>query len=142
MYTNILVPLENSPTDQTIVEHVINLSKYCGAAVTLVHVADGFVARNIESLNLAESEEMRVDTAYLESQANLFRDQGVGVSYRLLCGEPSVEIHKLATEIKCDLLAMATHGHGFVKDFILGSVANELRHKTKVPILMVRCERC
>ncbi len=142
MYTHILVPLENSPTDQTIIEHVLKLSKNCGSSVTLVHVADGFVARNIESLNLAESEEMRVDTAYLESQAKLFRDQEIAVSYRLLCGEPSVEIHKLATEIKCDLIAMATHGHGFVKDFILGSVANELRHKTKVPILMVRCERC
>lgn len=142
MYAHILVPLENSPTDQTIIEHVLKLSKNCSSSVTLVHVADGFVARNIESLNLAESEEMRVDTAYLESQAKLFRDQGIAVSYRLLCGEPSVEIHKLATEIKCDLIAMATHGHGFVKDFILGSVANELRHKTKVPILMVRCERC
>jgi nucleotide-binding universal stress UspA family protein len=33
---------------------------------------------------------------------------------------------------------MGTHGHRFVKDLLYGSVANELRHQTMVPVLMVR----
>jgi nucleotide-binding universal stress UspA family protein len=44
-------------------------------------------------------------------------------------------------EEKCDLIAMATHGHRFFMDWLLGSVADNLRHKSKVPILMVQAGR-
>ena len=33
---------------------------------------------------------------------------------------------------------MATHGHQFIEDMILGSVADNLRHHTDIPILMIR----
>jgi nucleotide-binding universal stress UspA family protein len=33
---------------------------------------------------------------------------------------------------------MATHGHGFLNDVVRGSVANQVRHRTLVPVLMVR----
>jgi len=141
MYKHILVPLENSATDETIVKHVLGLARFCDARVTLVHVADGFVARNIESLNLSESEEMRVDSAYLDSQLDIFLSAGINAQKRLLCGDPAIEIDKLAADLECNLIAMATHGHRLVKDFILGSVANELRHRTNIPILMIRAER-
>lgn len=141
MYKHILVPLENSPTDETILGHVLDLARFCGAQVTLVHVADGFVARNIENLNLSDSEEMRVDSAYLEIQLQKFIAAGIRAETRLLCGDPAIEIDKLAGEFGCDLIGMATHGHRLVKDFILGSVANELRHRTSIPILMIRATR-
>jgi nucleotide-binding universal stress UspA family protein len=40
-----------------------------------------------------------------------------------------------------DLIAMATHGHGFLNDLIRGSVANAVRHRTSIPVLMVRATR-
>ena len=33
---------------------------------------------------------------------------------------------------------MGTHGHRGVKDLIYGSVANEVRHQSMVPVLLVR----
>jgi nucleotide-binding universal stress UspA family protein len=36
---------------------------------------------------------------------------------------------------------MSTHGHRFIKDMIYGSVANEVRHRSRVPVLLVRGER-
>jgi nucleotide-binding universal stress UspA family protein len=33
---------------------------------------------------------------------------------------------------------MSTHGHKGVQDLLRGSVANEVRHRTTVPVLMVR----
>src|SRR5206468_4895801 len=50
MYKKILVPLENSPTDATVLAHVRALAEHTGAALVLIHVADGWVARNIEQL--------------------------------------------------------------------------------------------
>ena len=38
----------------------------------------------------------------------------------------------------CDLIAMATHGHHGMMDWLMGSVADGLRHKTCTPILVVR----
>ena len=46
MYTRIMVPLENSPTDAHIVSHIRDLAKHCKASVVLIHVADGWAARN------------------------------------------------------------------------------------------------
>jgi nucleotide-binding universal stress UspA family protein len=55
MYKRILVPLENSPYDAAILEHVTRLAKWCGASIVLIHVADGFAARNAGPLQLRES---------------------------------------------------------------------------------------
>ena len=65
MYTRILVPLENTPYDEAIIQHVRGLAKLCGASVVLIHVADGFAARHVNQLALRESEEIRQDRDYL-----------------------------------------------------------------------------
>ena len=42
------------------------LAKLTGAELLLVHVADGWAARNFDQLKLRESEEMKADRSYLE----------------------------------------------------------------------------
>src|SRR5215213_5609319 len=70
MYHRILVPVENSSYDERILDHVQQLARYCGASIVLIHVADGWAARNIQHLNLRESEEMRGDRDYIEQLAS------------------------------------------------------------------------
>ncbi|PYO97032.1 MAG: universal stress protein, partial [Gemmatimonadetes bacterium] len=48
MYRRILVPVEHSPADETILAHVRLLAKRLGSAIVFLHVADGWVARNIK----------------------------------------------------------------------------------------------
>lgn len=138
MYTRILVPLENSPTDAAIIEHVTRLARHMGASLVLIHVADGFAARNLGSLELRESDEMKKDRAYLDAIAARVAAEGLPVDAVLATGDPATEITAAAAREKCDLIAMGTHGHRFVKDVLLGSVANEVRHKSFVPVLLVR----
>ena len=66
MYRRILVAVENSAADQTILAHVSELARLTGAALLLVHVADGWAARNFDQLKLRESEEMKIDRDYLD----------------------------------------------------------------------------
>ena len=141
MYTRILVSLENTKTDEAIVEHVTGLARTCKADVVLIHVADGFAARNIEQLELRESEEIKKDRAYLDEVAARLAAKGLHVDAVLAIGDPATEIAAAALREKCDLIAMSTHGHRFVKDLVLGSVANEVRHKSLIPVLMVRSKR-
>jgi universal stress protein A len=137
MYQHILVPLENSPTDETVLKHVTKLAQFCGARVTLIHVADGYVARNYEQLNLAPSQEMLEDKEYLERRQQALLDQGTTASAHLACGDPADEIIRFAESIQCDLIAMATHGHGLLGDLFLGSVTRSVRHRTGVPVLLI-----
>jgi nucleotide-binding universal stress UspA family protein len=138
MYKRILVPLENSKYDDAIVAHVRDLAKLCSASVVFIHVADGFAARNARQLNLRESEEMRLDLDYLERRTDELKKAGVEADSVLAGGDPGKEIAEAAARENCDLIAMSTHGHKFVKDVLYGSVANDVRHQTRVPVLLVR----
>jgi len=141
MYKRILVPLEHSDYDHAIVEHVRRLAKFCGSSIVLMHVADGWVARNVNQLQLRESEEMKLDREYLERTCDTFESDGLEAECLLAGGDPSKEIAAAAAREECDLIAMSTHGHRFIKDMIYGSVANEVRHISRVPVLLVRGER-
>jgi len=141
MYTRILVPLEHSPYDETILAHARRLAKHCGATLVLIHVADGWVARNIQQLDLRESEEMKEDFAYLDRVGAELRGEGFQAEAVLAAGDPATEIAAAAEREGCDLIAMATHGHKLLADVVRGSVASELRHITMVPVLMVRARK-
>ena len=138
MYRRILVPVENSAYDQAILDHVRELARLCKASVVLIHVADGFAARNAQQLNLRESEEMRLDLDYLDRLTSDLKRGGLDAESILAGGDPSREIAAAAERERCDLIAMSTHGHRFVKDVLYGSVANEVRHISRVPVLLVR----
>lgn len=138
MYHRILVPVENSSYDERILDHVRQLARYCGASIVLIHVADGWAARNIQHLNLRESQEMRDDRVYIESLATRLTAEGLSAEALLATGDPSAEIAAAAEREHCDLIAMSTHGHRFIADLIYGSVANAVRHMTSVPVLLLR----
>jgi len=138
VYKRILVALENGPADEALVPHVSELARMCGAELLLVHVADGFVARNYDKLKLAESEEMKADREYLETTTAGLRTQGLVVNALLAAGDPPTEILKAAEAAGCDLIAMTTHGHRLLKDLVLGSTIEPVRHRASVPVLLVR----
>ena len=138
MYKRILVPVEHSDADRTIVEHVEALARMCGATLVLLHVADGWAARAYDELQLRDSKEIQEDRAYLEGLVASLAAQGFAVESRLAMGDPAAEIIRAADTEKADLVAMATHGHRFVKDILLGATVNKVRHELNVPILLLQ----
>ena len=140
MYKRILVPLEHSEYDAAIIQHVRGLATFTGASVVLIHVADGFAARNVHQLNLRESEEMRVDRAYLDETCSSLSSAGIKTESLLAGGDPGKEIAEAAAREGCDLIAMSTHGHRFIKDVLLGATADKVRHLVKVPVLLLRAQ--
>jgi nucleotide-binding universal stress UspA family protein len=141
VYSKILVALENRRTDEAILSHIEPLARLMRSRLLLVHVADGWVARHLEQLDLAESVEMREDRAYLESVRARFVERGIEAETMLLRGEPADEIVRIAEEGGVDLIAMSTHGHRFLADLILGSTVHKVRHVVELPILLVRAPR-
>ena len=140
MYSKILVTLENGRADAAVLSHVTQLAKQVGASLVLLHVADGWAARNFKQLKLAESDEMRGDQDYLDKTAAGLREQGLAVETLLALGNPPTEIVKLASSTQCDLIAMASHGHKIIGDIIHGSTIDKVRHNTSIPLLVVHGE--
>ena len=141
MYHKILVALENSRADESLLPHIKQLARQLGSHLLLVHVADGWVARNFDRLKLAESDEMKADRAYLEQTAAQLRADGLSVTTQLALGDPPTEILKAAASEHCDLIAMTSHGHRLIGDIIYGSTIEAVRHKASIPILVVRAEK-
>ena len=138
MYQRILVPLEHSDYDDAILSHVSELARLHRSSVVLIHVADGWAARNQQGLSLRESAEMRDDRGYIEARRDELEAAGISAEAVLAGGDPGTEIAAAAERERCDLVAMSTHGHKGVQDLLRGSVANEVRHRVTVPVLMVR----
>ena len=138
MYRKILVALEHSAADATIVAHAADLARLTGAELLLVHVADGWAARNFDQLNLRESEEMKQDRAYLDRVQADLSAQGLVVHAQLAMGDPANELIRVAEDAHVDLIAMSTHGHRFIADVLFGTTVNKVRHLVKIPVLLLR----
>jgi nucleotide-binding universal stress UspA family protein len=138
MYKRILVAIENSDADRTILAHVRDLARLAGSELLLVHVADGWAARHFDELQLRESEEMRSDRAYLDALRGELATEGIAAETRLAMGDPATELVRVADEERVDLIAMSTHGHRFLADIVHGTTADRVRHLVKVPVLLLR----
>ncbi len=138
MYSKILVTLEHGSADEALLPHVKRLAVLMQSELLLVHVADGWVARNYTHLNLADSEEMRDDQRYLEEVAERLRaETGLRVSVQLALGTPSDKILEVAASERCDCIAMASHGHRLVGDILHGSTIEAVRHRARVAMVVV-----
>jgi nucleotide-binding universal stress UspA family protein len=140
MYRSILVAVENSPADRTILTHVRQLAALTGAELLLVHVADGWAARHFDQLKLRESEEMKADRAYLERLAAELSAASLKVTTELAMGDPATELIRLCSERKVDLIAMSTHGHRFLQDLLRGTTVDKVRHLVRIPVLLLRAQ--
>src|SRR5215212_7335118 len=140
MYQRILVAVENSPADQTILRHVRELAVLTGAELLLVHVADGFAARHFNDLQLRESEEMQKDRAYLDHLSGELTAHNLRVSTELAMGDPATELIRLAQARHVDLIAMSTHGHRGLNDLLRGTTVNRVRHEVRIPVLLLRAQ--
>jgi len=137
MYKKILVALENGEADKRLLPHVSELARQVGAELLLLHVADGWAARNYEQLNLTESAEMKADGEYLGQKAVELRALGLTVGTTLALGNPPNEIIRIAAQSGCDLIALASHGHKLIGDIVYGSTIDKVRHNTTIPLLVV-----
>lgn len=138
MYKTILVTLDGTRTDRAIIEHVKPLAKWADSRVVLLHVADGWAARTYGPD--AISPEITEDTAYLEKVRAEFQSEGIDARAELAYGDPGGEIIKWIRKRGCDLVAMSTHGHGFLADLFLGSASRHVQHRVSVPVLLLRAK--
>jgi nucleotide-binding universal stress UspA family protein len=139
MWQKILVTLDATPADRTILEHVRPLAHQFNSRIVLLHVADGWAARTYGPD--AVSREITEDRAYLDGIRQELEADGIPTEAELAYGNPPAEIIKWVRERQCDLVAMSTHGHRLLADLFLGTTAHRVQHHVDVPVLLVKVPR-
>jgi manganese transport protein len=137
-YRRVAAALAADGSDRPILEHALSLARANGAELLLVHVAEGFGPRFFgrESDDL----ETRDDRRYLESARAAAAAQGVQARVLLRYGAPVEELTRAVEDEGVDLMVMGAHGHKLLGDLLYGSTVNPLRHRVKIPVLVVREE--
>jgi nucleotide-binding universal stress UspA family protein len=131
LYKRILVPLDGSAIDEALLQHVADIARLTGAEVVLLRVAH-YHTRDTMAHEMEEAEEL------LARAAAELSGKDVKVQTLVGRGEVADEIVAQAESLHADLIAMATHGHGLVVRTVLGSVAEDVRHHTNVPLLLLK----
>ncbi len=139
MYRKILIALDATEADQTILDHVSTLARSFDSTLAILHVADGWAARWFGAD--AVSREIDEDKAYLETVRARLEAEGLRVEAQLAYGDPADEIVKWVMTRGCDLVAMSTHGHRFISDLLYGSTAETVRHRVEVPVLLLKARK-
>jgi nucleotide-binding universal stress UspA family protein len=139
MYRKILIALDATEADETILRHVSALARSFDSSVIILHVADGWAARLFGAD--AVSREIDEDKAYLEKVRARLAAEGLRAEAEMAYGEPADQIVKWVTSRGCDLVAMSTHGHRFISDLLYGSTADTVRHRVEVPVLLLKARK-
>jgi manganese transport protein len=135
-YTRILVPLDHSEADQEAINNALALARMHDARIILLHVEEGVTSQMFGSL--ASTAEVTEGQAYLARIERALREQSVGVEVVVRHGNtPAHEIVAAVHDVAPDLIVMASHGHSGIKDLIFGTTINAVRHKIRVPMMIV-----
>jgi nucleotide-binding universal stress UspA family protein len=65
---------------------------------------------------------------------------GIHAEHLVETGEPGPTICDVATEVGADLIVVGTHGHGWIKRVLIGSVSTHVLHHAPCPVLVVRTD--
>jgi manganese transport protein len=136
-YQRILVPLDHTSKDRDAIAHAAALAKQHHATLYLLHVEEDVTSQVYGAL--ASTAEVEAGAKYLQQIANELSAQQVAAEMVVRYSRnPKKEIVRYAEELKPDLVVMGAHGHKGIKDIVFGTTINAVRHKLKVPLLVVR----
>ena len=136
-YQKILVPLDHTSRDREAIAHAAAMARQHHAKLYLLHVEEGVTSLLFGSLS--STAEVEAGRQYLREIANELEKQQVAVEMVVRhARSPKDAIVQYADELRPDLVVMGAHGHKGLKDMVFGTTINAVRHKLKVPLLVVR----
>jgi nucleotide-binding universal stress UspA family protein len=133
-----LVPLDGSHLAESVLLAVEHLASRCQARVTLLHIMEQHAPTTIHGeRHLTDAASAQT---YLEEIAARLQSAGIAVATHV---HPDKEddvaqsIVQHAQEMRTDLVIMCTHGHGGLRDFLFGSIAQQALQRGMQSILLV-----
>ena len=136
------VALEHNTNDAEILNRALSLaqSQSSPCELTLLHVVDTAMTRVLGAETA--DRESDADERYLAEVVDALRERGYRARPVLLHGpNPAKELVTHLRSDPVDLLVVGSHGHGMVRDLLLGQTVDRVRHRLEVPMLIARPDR-
>lgn len=135
LYGKVMVALDFSNTDQGVIRHALSLAQK-GTEYLFVHIVESATA--LVYGDETEDFEALSDEQRLENLAKSMSAEGFQIQARVGHGNPKIMLPKIAEQFDAQLLVMGAHGHGWFKDLVFGTTIESVRHKVRIPVLIVR----
>ncbi len=133
-YQKVAVALDFSERDQNVLAHALSQAAK-GSTVVLIHVVESASAKILREQT--DDFETRKDGEKLETYAAHLKAFDLQVETRLGFRDRSQEIARIVREAGADLLIIGAHGHKGFKDWMYGETIDAVRHRLKIPVLIV-----
>jgi len=133
----ILVPTDLSTAGAPAMEYACSLARDTGAKLLIAHVQEPPVVYGAEGLYPVEPQFDQPGLVKLLHQVKP-TDPAIACEHRLLIGDPSTEIVRLAQQAPVDLIVMSTHGRTGLRRVLMGSVAEAVVRRASCPVLAVK----
>lgn len=134
-YKCIAVTVDFSSSDNNAIGSAISQGGI-NANYILIHIVETAGARMMNS-EIRDLETL-TDKINLQKYKDELEQKGYKIETKLGFGNPKKSIPEIVNTLQCDLLVMGAHGHNTLKDILLGTTVNAVRHSVKVPVLIVK----
>jgi manganese transport protein len=134
-YGRIAITIDFSDKDVLAIKEAVRQGGK-SAEYRLIHIVETAGARMYG--DHIHDKETQTDTSYIQEYIAELSVSGYKASYVLGYGSPKERIPVLVSEFKADLLVMGVHGHRMLKDILLGTTLDAVRHAVSIPIFIVK----
>lgn len=144
LFNNILFATDFSDASGPAADYAITLAKLTGAHLHVLHVINELdehqrVMIPHEAFQIlkkeVEMQTVRQLDGFCKSQA-----AGISTTTHAVVGTAFQKILELGAKVSADLIVMGTHGRTGVEHVIVGSTAERVVRRSKIPVLTVRSQ--
>lgn len=134
-FERIAIAVDFTQFDEASIQHALNMGND-HTHYYLIHIVESAAAkRHGEEVMDIETKQ---DLEGMQSYVHDLMEAGYQAQYKMGYGNRAANIALIVEETQVQLLVMGAHGHAGLKDLVFGSTVDAVRHKVKIPILVVR----
>jgi len=131
----IAIAVDFTVGDANLIKSAISQA-HAGTELILIHVVESVTASYFQEIS--DDEESRKDKERLELYAATLSEKGYQVQYVVGYKNRVKEIVRIVHATDAQLLVMGAHHHYGWKDYFFGETIESVRHKVKIPVLIVQ----
>ena len=149
MFKHILVPMDMKGRAGLALKKAVQIAHQFGSQITMLNVHPEFMQEEERQMLRVSVEKMEAKCRQiaLESKAEMqalianLHAEDVPVAYLLREGRPEKAIAEAAAELDVDLIVICTDGRDNLKDFVTGTITENVINSLVCPVLVIPCSK-
>ncbi|UXP34063.1 universal stress protein [Reichenbachiella agarivorans] len=148
----ILVPIDFSKVSEYAFDLALQMSKKAQSEIILLHIVDHPSSTTMNTMGIVDLDLDPMESIFMKKMIELAEGKmaakvseaesaGANVKSKIRIGNPFLEITQQITDTKCDILVMGTEGTEGIGEELIGSNAERVIRKSKVPVITLK-EKC